>query len=77
MKKTGNDPCLFYIFSFAFLFFACNKSKNRSLEFKTEILTFKADSTSLVNSGYTQLVETDSGEFLITYNGFTRFFEFI
>jgi len=68
---------LFYIFSFVFLFFACNKSKNRSLEFKTEILTFKADSISLVNSGYTQLVETDSSEFLITYNGFTRFFEFM
>ncbi len=68
---------LLYIFSLVFLFIACNKSINRSIEFKTEILTFNADSNSLINPSYTQLIETDSNEFLVTYNGFTRFFEFM
>lgn len=67
---------LFYLFSVLLLFTACDKGDNNTLNFNTEIITFKADSTSLVNPSYTQLVETDSNEFLVTYNGFTRFFEF-
>jgi hypothetical protein len=51
---------------------ACSNENKISFKFKTDTLTFRADSGTLVNSGYEQLIETDSIDFLVTYNGFTR-----
>ncbi|WP_339905402.1 DUF4221 family protein [uncultured Cyclobacterium sp.] len=56
--------------------FACSNREHKSFDFKTELLTFPADG-ALVNSGYTQLIESDSNNYLITYNGFTRDYELI